>query len=197
MILFYTCIFEFFESNLSTYRLIFSVKEFTIALLGVIFVALIACSIQSISADHLEPGEGIFKNENQVNVISSKDSKYEIHLLVEHRNAQDQLISISEITHGEHIAHEITDFTFNERLGKKEIITIDNIKYEKVQYIDQQEISQELSEFLATWFIQLCGNEIAGHLDVCMPVFQVGGASIELDKGDVIKNQWTILRELN
>ena len=34
--------------------------------------------IQSITADHLEPGTGIFKNENQVNTILSKDSKYEI-----------------------------------------------------------------------------------------------------------------------
>ena len=38
-------------------------KEFAIILLGIIFVTLIASSVQSISADHLEPGKGIFKNE--------------------------------------------------------------------------------------------------------------------------------------
>ena len=44
-------------------------KKFAIPLLGVIFVVLLASSIQSITADHLEPGIGIFKNENQINVI--------------------------------------------------------------------------------------------------------------------------------
>ena len=175
----------------------FYMKGFAIPLLSAIFVILIVSSIQSAAADHTEPGIGIFKDATTTNITDSQDSKYHIHFQSQILNEQGQLISITETSGGEYIPHEITDMTFNEKLGKKEIITIDNIKYEKVQYIDQQEISQELSEFLATWFIQLCGNEIAGHLDVCMPVFQVGGASIELDKGDVIKNQWTILRELN
>ena len=98
-------------------------KEFTIPLLGVIFVVLLAGSVQSIIADHLEPGIGIFKNENQINVILSKDSKYEMFVLVEIRNAQGELISVSESMHGEHIPHEITDYMFDENFGKKEIIT--------------------------------------------------------------------------
>ena len=44
-------------------------KGFTIALVGIIFVVLIACSVQSISADHTEPGKGIFVNENKVDVV--------------------------------------------------------------------------------------------------------------------------------
>ena len=172
--------------------------KLTIVLLSTIFITLITGSAQYVTADHVEEfGQGIFKDDNRVNLVSTKDSKYQVYLQVEVRNAQGQLISISETSHVNHIPHEITDFTFNERLGKKEIITIDNIKYEKVQYIVLQEISQKSSEFLATWFIQLCGDEIAGHLDVCMPVFQVGGASFEFDKGDVIKNHWTILRVMN
>ena len=171
-------------------------KGFAIPLLGVIFVTLIASSGQSISADHLEPGIGIFKNENQVNVILSKDSKYEIFVLVEIRNAQGELISISESAHGELIPHEITDYTFNEKFGKKEIITIDNIKYEKRQLIDQQEISYELTTFVPIWTIHLCGD-FGGHPEVCLPVFQSRGASMYVDNGDVIKNQWTVLRELN
>ena len=171
-------------------------KEFTIPLLGVIFVVLLAGSVQSIIADHLEPGIGIFKNENQINVILSKDSKYEMFVLVEIRNAQGELISVSESMHGEHIPHEITDYVFNESLGKKEIITFDNIKYEKRQLIDQQEISVEFTDFVSIWTIHLCGD-ISGHPDVCMPVFQALGASMYVDNGDVVKNQWTILRELN
>ena len=171
-------------------------KEFTIPLLGVIFVVLLAGSVQSIIADHLEPGIGIFKNENQINVILSKDSKYEMFVLVEIRNAQGELISISESMHGEHIPHEITDYVFNESFGKKEIITFDNIKYEKRQFIDQQEISAEFTTFVPIWTIHFCGD-IGGHSAACIPVFQAHGASMYVDNGDVIKNQWTILRELN
>ena len=171
-------------------------KEFTIPLLGVIFVVLLAGSVQSIIADHLEPGIGIFKNENQINVILSKDSKYEMFVLVEIRNAQGELISISESMHGEHIPHKITDYMFNENFGKKEIITFDNIKYEKRQFIDQQEISAEFPTWIPIWTIHFCGD-ISGHPDVCMPVFQARGAAMYVDNGDLIKNQWTILRELN
>ena len=171
-------------------------KKFAIPLLGVIFVVLLASSIQSITADHLEPGIGIFKNENQINVILSKDSKYEMFVLVEIRNAQGELISVSESMHGEHIPHEITDYVFNESLGKKEIITFDNIKYEKRQFIDQQEISAEFPTWIPIWTIHFCGD-IGGHPDVCMPVFQARGAAMYVDNGYVIKNQWTILRELN
>ena len=47
-------------------------KKFTLALLGVIFVTLIAGSIQSISADHLESDQGIFKDVKDVNLRGTK-----------------------------------------------------------------------------------------------------------------------------
>jgi len=173
------------------------VKGFAIPLLSVIFLVLLTGSVQSVATDHLElGGKGIFNNENQINVILSKDSKYEMFVLVEIRNAQGELISVSESMHGEHIPHEITDYVFNESFGKKEIITFDNIKYEKRQLIDQQEISAEFTTFVPIWTIHLCGD-IGGHPDVCIPVFQARGAAMYVDNGYVIKNQWTILRELN
>ena len=52
-------------------------KEIVILLLGIIFILLLADSTESVTADHLEPGEGIFKNENQMNLVSIKDSKYQ------------------------------------------------------------------------------------------------------------------------
>ena len=172
-------------------------KGFAISLLSVIFLVLLAGSVQSVATDHLElGGKGIFNNENQINVILSKDSKYEMFVLVEIRNAQGELISVSESMHGEHIPHEITDYMFDENFGKKEIITFDNIKYEKRQLIDQQEISAEFTTFVPIWTIHLCGD-IGGHPDVCIPVFQARGAAMYVDNGYVIKNQWTILRELN
>ena len=119
-------------------------KEFVIPLLGTIFVLLLVNSTESVAADHLDPGKGIWKDENRVNLVTTKDSKYQVHLQVEVRNAQGQLISITETSYVNHIPHEITDNTFDTMLGKKEIITIDNVKYEKVQYTGTLDIEQLL-----------------------------------------------------
>ena len=115
-------------------------KRFAIALLSTIFVALIACSVQSISADH-ESGNGIFKDRSEVNLTihspdnTIQDSDYQIYLLAIIRDGDDQLINVTESTEaGAHIPHKITDYVFDTLMGEKEIVTIDNIKYEKVQY---------------------------------------------------------------
>jgi len=177
-------------------------KEFVIPLLGVIFVALITSSIQSISADHLELGEGIWKDENRVNLVTTKDSKYQVHLQVEVRNAQGQLISISETSHVNHIPHEITDNTFNTMLGKKEIITIDNVKYEKVQYIGTLDIEQLLppskrpSHFIGNWVISLC-QVFDKHGYDCIAPWQANSSFVSLEEDDIVKNYWTILRIIN
>ena len=110
-------------------------KVFVIQLLSVIFVTLIAGSIQSISADHLEPGQGIFKDEGAYNFEITQGTNYQVYLQTILRNGDDQLINITENTEtGAYIPHKITDDIFDTLMGKKEIITIDNIKYEKVQY---------------------------------------------------------------
>ena len=110
-------------------------KKFTIGLLSAIFVALIACSIQSISADHLEPGQGIFVDKGEVKLVTTQGTNYQVYLQTILRNGDDQLINITENTKtGAYIPHKITDHVFDTLMGKKEIVTIDNIKYEKVQY---------------------------------------------------------------
>ena len=177
-------------------------KEFVISLLGIIFVALIASSIQSISADHLEPGEGIWKDENSVNLVTTKDSKYQVHLQVEVRNAQGQLISISETSHVNHIPHEITDVTFDEKLGKKEIITVDNVKYEKIQYTGTLDIEQLLppskkpSHFIGNWVINLC-KVFDKHGYTCIAPWQANSSFVSLEEDNVVKNHWTILRAID
>ena len=69
-------------------------KRFTIGLLSAIFVALIACSIQSISADHLEPGQGIFKDVGAVELVTTQGTNYQVYLQTILRNGYDQLINI-------------------------------------------------------------------------------------------------------
>ena len=159
-------------------------------------MTLIIGPIQLVSADHLEPGLGIFKNETDMNTISTEDSKYQIYLTVVIRNAQGELIGITEATRGIHIAHEITDYVFNEKLGEKEVIMIDNIKYEKVQFVVSHDFLEHQSSFLAMWHFPICG-EIGGHLDVCVRIFQAKTASVYIEDDDDVKNHWTVLREMN
>ena len=45
-------------------------KVFVILLLGVILVLLLTYSVESVTADHLEPGRGIFNSEQNIEYIS-------------------------------------------------------------------------------------------------------------------------------
>ena len=196
-------------------------KKFTTAFLGAIFVALIACSIQSISADH-ELSEGIFKDESEVNLVTTQDSDYQVYLLAILRNGDGQLINVTENTKtGAHISHEIADYVFDTLMGEKEIVTIDNIKYEKVQYtftptLEQRtfenypifeeipieyEFDQHLTWLMTelrdyhSWQIHYCGT-FDGHGYACIPVFQTFVDVRLVTPTDVVTHQWTILRVL-
>ena len=199
-------------------------KKFTIALLGVIFVTLIAGSIQSISADHLEPGQGIFNEESGVELVTTHGSNYQIYLQTVFRNGDDQLINVSETTEiGMYIPHKITDHVFDTLMGKKEIVTIDNIKYEKVRYIFSPTLEQRWTglypifseiplEFkyeegvvakmnkkiknYSIWKIHYCAA-FEGHGYTCIPVFQTLIPTMTLEPDDVVTQHWTILREMN
>ena len=199
-------------------------KKFTIGLLGVIFVTLIAGSIQSISADHLEPGQGIFKEESEVELVTTYGSNYQIYLLTVLRNGDGQLISVTETTEiGAYLPHKVTDHVFDTLMGKKEIVTIDNIKYEKVQYtfsptLEQRtmgmypifaetnfkfkmegdalaQMNEEYKDY-SIWKIHYCAT-FEEHGYSCIPIFQVLVSTMTLEPHDVITQQWTILRELN
>ena len=199
-------------------------KKFTIGLLSAIFVALIACSIQSISADHLEPGQGIFVDKGEVKLVTTQGTNYQVYLQTILRNGDDQLINITENTEtGAYIPHKITDYVFDTLMGKKEIVTIDNIKYEKVQYtfsptLEQRtmgmypifaetnikfkmegdalaQMNEEHKDY-SIWKIHYCAT-FEGHGYSCIPIFQVLVSTMTLEPHDVITQQWTILRELN
>jgi len=165
-------------------------------LLGVIFVVLLAGSVQSISADH-ESGKGIFKDRSDVVLITTENTNYQVYLQAVLRNGDSQLINVVEDTKaGAYIPHEITDYVFNEKLGEKEVIMIDNIKYEKVQFAVSHVFDEHTSSFHGMWFFPICG-EIGGHSDVCLRIFQVDTAWVHIDEDDDVKNHWTILREMN
>ena len=200
------------------------VRKFTIVLLSAIFLTLISYSAQSVAADHVESGDGIYKNFGDVNIVPTKDSKYKIHLQLILRTNDGQLINITESSRSAaYIPHAITDHVFDTLMGKKEIITIDNVKYEKVQYRytptlehrfmglypiftedynlefestpGAREKMREHQEF-AMWKIHYCAT-FEGHGFSCIPVFQDLVPNMTLEQHDVVSHQWTILRVLN
>jgi len=202
-------------------------KWLIMPLLGVIFVVLLVGSIQSISADH-ESSEGIFKTEHEVELVTTKNTNYQVYLQAVIRNGDGQLINVTEnIKTAAYIPHEISDYVFDTLMGEKEIITIDNIKYEKVQYTFSPTLEQrwmgmyQISEQIkinikvegdalvqmnkkikdySLWKIHYCADFAnIGHPDglQCIPVFQVLIPTMTLEPTDVITQQWTILRELN
>ena len=201
-------------------------KVFLIQLLSITFVLLITGSIQSVTADHLEPGKGLFKDTTVVNLTKTEDTNYRVYLQTVLRNGDGQLVGVMHgstdglrgwVTH-----HKVIDHVFDTLMGEKEIVTIDNIKYEKVQYtftptLEQRTIKyypifeeipityeldkntlalmKELREYYS-WKIHYCGT-FEGHGYVCIPVFQ-NFAVVELvTPTDVVTLQWTILRVLN
>ena len=201
-------------------------KGFAIPLLGVIFVTLISGSIQSIYADHLEPDQGIFSSEDEIEFVTTEDSNYKIYLQAVLRNGDGQLISVVESTvYGTIIPHKITDHVFDTLMGEKEIITIDNIKYEKVQYIFNPTLEHRWLNFYpifsertlnyettvdpaekmnketidhSVWKIDYCADfSTIGHGFECIPIFQDPVPTMTIEPSDVVTHHWTVLRELN
>ena len=221
-------------------------KVFAALFLGFIFTVLLIGSVQSVSADHLESDQGIFKDVKDVNLRGTKvvagvlgdppdfyyepswgsnnTSNYQVYLQTALRNGDGHLISIIESTvTAAYIPHKITDYVFDTLMGKKEIITIDNIKYEKVQYtftptleqrwvgmypiFEEIPIKYNLREDTRTkmneekkdrsnWKIHYCAT-FEGHGYQCIPIIQVIIPTMVMEPDDVAINQWTILRDLN
>ena len=164
-------------------------KKFTIVLLSTVFVALIACSIQSISADHFEPGQELIK-----------DSKYKLHVQVEVRNTDNQLITVTETTRGVYVPHKITDDAFDTFMGKKKIVTIDDIKYEKVQFYDSSTNKEgwDAGYIIGLWVLTMCEEMNSGQDEFeCLNIFQARTDQVIVEDEDVITAKWTILRAVN
>ena len=152
-----------------------------------IFTALIAGSIQDVLAyditDIFEP-------------IPIRNSEYQFHLQAVLRDTDGRLISVTEATNGYYIPHNVTDEVFDHNFGKKEIVIVDNIKYEKVQYTEKYSLDLPLKlMFFIPAIIEVShGSEI---LIVDAYIFQALVPLVYLEEDDVINTQWTIFRKLN
>ena len=191
-------------------------KRFAIPFLGVIFVTLITSSVLSIAADDPAGNNVVSEDADKLNVVPTEDLKYEIYLHVLVRNAHGELISVAETLPcqftncSDYLAHEITGYAFDTALGKKEIITIDDIKYEKVQFSDSSEQTMTsltlynqymFDNYLRVpaweWVIEVCGEPIKKYGVECTHVFWSRTSIVWLEPGDTTIANWTILREMN
>ena len=202
----------------------FCVGKFIIVFLSIISLTLVACSIQSVTADHLEPGTGIYTGWNEVMITPVRDSNYVVLLQVILRNGDGQLINVTESSESAaYIPHQITDHVFDTLMGEKEIVTINNIKYEKVQYTYTPTLEHRFMglypifserydlEFKSTpaareamdkhkdfsmWKIHYCAT-FEGHGFSCIPIFQDLVPTMTLEEHDVVTHHWTISRILD
>ena len=165
-------------------------KNFSKVMLIPIFTALIVGFVQPVLADEITD---LFKP------VPIRNSEYQFHLQAVLRDTDGILISVTESTNGYYISHEITDESFDKCFGantcKKEIVIIDNKKYEKVQFTDKFSLESRstLMFFIIAKLSIADGNEI---LLVDAPIFQAFVPLVYLEEDNVIYAQWTIFRDL-
>ena len=161
-------------------------KYFKIMLIS-IFIALISGSMQDVFAVDMTD---IFKP------VPIKNSEYQFHLQVVLRDADGGLISVVESTNGYYIPHDITDQVFDNDFGEKEVVIVDNVKYEKVKFTEQYslDLPYKLMFFIP---IAIEVNDGSKMVIVDANIFQAFVPLVYLEADYVIDTQWTILRESN
>ncbi len=162
-------------------------KKFPRIILISIFAALIVGYTQNVFAENIT---------DILKPVPIKDSEYQFHLQVVLRDADGKLISVTESTNGYYIPHDVTDKAFDYHFGKKEIIVVDNIKYEKVHYTEKYSLDLPLKMmfFISTVLEVSYGPET---VIVDANIFQALVPLVYLEEDSVINTQWTIFRELN
>jgi len=195
---------------------IFYMKKFDGVMLSAIIITLIFSSTQTIIADD-NPNVKTHTLDPDINL------RYEVYLQTTIRDAQGQLLSVSESIIGwvtittfpdGKSMPDLVEQVFNHNiLDEKEVVTIDNVKYEKIQFFNELVVDHNklLNVNPATnlytggkigtssgsvYNICMDFNEIGyGHL--CGPFVAAGMPLIHLAEGNILTDQWTILRMMN
>ena len=148
-----------------------------IILLATILVILPITSIQSIDAEN--------------------NSKYIVSIQVEVRNVQNELVSVTESRFGEHIQHKIPNHVFDSSISQKEIVIIDGIEYEKVQFSVTSKSSDMTDapparEYDNSLQFSLCG--ISDNDKLSCITLQSAKYWVLTDEGDTTTSTWSVLR---
>ena len=178
-------------------------KNFSKVMLSIIITVLIVGSVQPVLAYDLTD---IFEP------VPIRNSEYKFHLQVVLRDADNRLISVTESTNGYYIPHAVTDEAFDYHFGKKEIVIVDNIKYEKVQFTEKYSLDLPLDVWNEDRD-QLLVPKITKFMIFIPAILEVSYGSetkmvdayifqafiplVYLADGDEVNTQWTIFRTLN
>ena len=191
-------------------------KVFAISLLGIIFVILITSSVLPITADESVDNKVSFEDTDKLIFFTPKDPKYEIYVQVLVRNVQGELISVAETLPceagnycSEYFDHVVTDYAFDV-LAKKETITINDVKYEKIQFSDSYGQTADTVTYhkqylfdmydrepTGRWIVEICGEALNEFGFECFQIFQSRTSIVWLEVGDVTTANWTILKKIN
>jgi len=185
-------------------------KKFVGVMLSVIVLTLIASSVQDVIADD-KPRLKTSGFDPDFNV------GYEVYVQTTIRDAQGQLLSVSESTNGWIIIPTfpdgvqisgLVDHVFDSNfLSEKKVIIIDSVKYEKIQFLDEKYSAEILYsicpscakvEMTSGIMHKVCGNfEAMGYGHHCTPLFKANTPQMHITEGNIVTHQWTILRVMN
>ena len=184
-------------------------------MLSIIVLTLIVSSTQVVIADD-KPRLETYTFDPDFN------AGYEVYMQTTIRDAQGQLLSVSESTVGWVLITSFSDgvqipglldtLVDNNIIAEKKIITIDNVKYEKIQFQNEKVIDHNVLTNSpgigtqgddtktgvfsgGTW--KFCGDFTGKYGYQCVPMFKARMPQIHIAEGNVLTNQWTILRVMN
>ena len=179
-------------------------KKFDGVMLSAIMITLIVSSAQVAMSIH----------DNRF-VDPESNSNYQVYLQVVIRDADGQLLSVSEETISWIVTATFPDGVVIPGLvdmmmdrgivGEKVIVIIDNVKYEKLQWKDDIIIDDDRLVGLGAAKVgmfggtvwKFCGDFKQEYGNLCIPLFEGRTPQIHITEGDVITNQWTVLRPMN
>ena len=185
-------------------------KKFEGVILSAVIITLIVSSAQAvIAADEASWHEDrrFYAVDTDVNL------RYEVYLQSVVRDAQGQLLSVSESTAGWTITSSFADgvqipglvdvLIDNDVIAEKKIVIIDNVKYEKIQFQSESVVDHDWLTAIGTgemstgtmW--KFCGDFTGKYGYQCVPVFGAKTPQIHLAVDNLLTNQWTVLRVMN
>ena len=195
---------------------IFYMEKFDSVMLSAIIITLFISSTQTIIADD-KPNVKTHTLDPDINL------RYEVYLQTTIRDAQGQLLSVSESIIGwvtittfpdGKSMPDLVEQVFNHNiLDEKEVVTIDNVKYEKIQFFNELVVDHNkllnLNPTTSLYTNEIIGTSSGGWYNICMDFKEIGYGHlcgpfvaakmplIHLAEDYILTDQWTILRVIN
>jgi hypothetical protein len=185
-------------------------KKFEGVMLSAIIITLIVSSAQTaIATDKYAPDPDL-------------NLRYEVYSQSVVRDTHGQLLSVSESTSAVVLISSfsdgvlipgLVDYVIDDNLlSEKKIVTISNVKYEKIQFQNEKVIDHDVLTNSpgigtqggdtktgvfsgGTW--KFCGDFTGKYGYQCIPMFKARMPQIHMAEDNILTTQWTILRMVN